>query len=84
MSTLELVWQQDPSAFAFARDGDGALSAGGLTVGAPASATSRWSGRRNNRERSGRKTKPGATPRGYGELESKSLSCVNATTTKHW
>src|SRR5947207_4113287 len=38
MSTLELVWQQDPSAFAFARDGDGALSAGGLTVGAPASA----------------------------------------------
>src|SRR5947209_7790948 len=38
MSTLELVWQQDPSALAFARDRDGALSAGGLTVGAPASA----------------------------------------------
>ena len=36
--TLEIVWQQDPTAYAFARAGDGTLHADGLTVGAPATA----------------------------------------------
>src|SRR3989440_5087933 len=36
-STLEIVWQQDPTALAFARAGDGTLSAAGLNVGTPAS-----------------------------------------------
>src|SRR5260370_8913154 len=35
---LEIVWQQDPTAYAFARTGDGTLHADGLTVGTPASA----------------------------------------------
>src|SRR5437588_12163152 len=37
-STLEIVWQQDPTALAFARAGDGTLSAAGLNVGTPVSA----------------------------------------------
>src|SRR5438552_3740746 len=37
-STLEIVWQQDPTALAFARAGDGTLSADGLNVGTPVSA----------------------------------------------
>ena len=36
--TLEIVWQQDPTAYVFARAGDGTLSADGLSVGTPASA----------------------------------------------
>src|SRR4051812_29569931 len=36
--TLEIVWQQDPTAYAFVRDADGRLQADGLTVGAPATA----------------------------------------------
>nr|MBA3348251.1 hypothetical protein [Actinomycetota bacterium] len=31
---LELVWQLDPLALAFVRDGDGAVSADGLQIGA--------------------------------------------------
>jgi SNF2 domain-containing protein/SNF2 helicase protein/helicase-like protein len=34
--TLEIVWQQDATAIAFARDADGALSAGDLELGKPA------------------------------------------------
>ncbi len=36
--TFELIWQQDPSAYAFVRASDGTLSADGLTIGTPASA----------------------------------------------
>jgi hypothetical protein len=36
--TLELAWQQDPTAYAFVRASDGTLHAGGLTVGTPTSA----------------------------------------------
>ena len=37
--TLEIVWQQDPTAYAFARAGDGTLhAADGLSVGTPAAA----------------------------------------------
>jgi hypothetical protein len=36
--TLEIVWQQDPTAYMFARAGDGTLSAEGLHAGTPAAA----------------------------------------------
>jgi SNF2-related domain/SNF2 Helicase protein/Helicase conserved C-terminal domain len=36
--TLEIVWQQDPTAYVFARAGDGTLSAEGLHAGTPAAA----------------------------------------------
>ncbi|MDX6456130.1 MAG: hypothetical protein QOD48_2237, partial [Gaiellaceae bacterium] len=36
--TLEIVWQQDPTAYVFGRAADGTLSADGLSVGAHASA----------------------------------------------
>jgi hypothetical protein len=36
--TLEIVWQQDPTAYVFGRAADGTLSADGLTVGTHASA----------------------------------------------
>ncbi|MDX6400390.1 MAG: hypothetical protein QOF27_996, partial [Gaiellaceae bacterium] len=36
--TLEIVWQQDPTAYVFVRAGDGMLSADGLTLGTPTSA----------------------------------------------
>ena len=36
--TLEIVWQQDPSAYVFARARNGTLSVDGLSVGTPASA----------------------------------------------
>ena len=36
--TLEIVWQQDPTAYVFARAENGTLAADGLTVGTPASA----------------------------------------------
>jgi hypothetical protein len=36
--TLEIVWQQDPSAYVFGRAADGTLSADGLQVGEPAGA----------------------------------------------
>ncbi len=35
-ATLELLWQEDASAFALVREPDGALSAGGLELGMPA------------------------------------------------
>jgi len=37
-TTLELVWQQDATAFLFVRDADGGLSAGGLDDGLPSDA----------------------------------------------
>ncbi len=36
--TLEIVWQQDPTAYAFVRAGDGTLSVDGLSVGSRTSA----------------------------------------------
>ena len=36
--TLEIVWQQDPTAYAFARSSDGSLDADGLGIGTPAAA----------------------------------------------
>ena len=36
--TLEIVWQQDPTAYVFARGADGTLAADGLNIGTPASA----------------------------------------------
>ncbi len=36
--TLEIVWQQEPSAYAFVRDSDGTLHADGLSFGTPVSA----------------------------------------------
>src|SRR5690242_11068076 len=35
-STLEILWQQDASAFVFSRSADGEVSASGLAVGKPA------------------------------------------------
>ena len=42
--TLELLWQDDASAYAFVRVADGSLSAGGLHMGMPAVRTSRTQG----------------------------------------
>jgi hypothetical protein len=43
--TLEIVWQQDPTAYVFARSGDGTISADDLHAGTPAAADLSVAGR---------------------------------------